>query len=143
MRLGAHREETRASCCCAVFSLVCASFLVQQLDHHRNKFRLATMTSALNIYLVWLSISELCVINILLPSQAPHITLVKHVTSSEIILPLPHGNYHEPAPGCTILCFALLRTLQELGKCASIDFSYPMRVVGDRASALYFVLLSR
>jgi len=74
----------------------------------RNTYRPATRTSALDIYSILLSVTDLCATYIYLfffrASQAPHIyfrSVQKKVLA--ISVPLPH-RYHEPAAGCTAHC---------------------------------------
>ena len=80
----------------------------------RNTYRPATRTSAMDIYSILLSITDLCATYIYLfffvpPKLHIYFRSVQKKTLA-ILVSHPH-RYHVPATGCTVHCFALVRTL--------------------------------
>ena len=123
---GAHKEHSIALLFVVPFALFISvatfntcflSFLFPLLfitTGDRNTYRPATRTSALDIYSILLSVTDLCATYTYLffcvpPKLHIYFRSVQKKTLA-ILVSHPH-RYHEPATSCTVHCFALVRTL--------------------------------
>ena len=122
------REEKRSTQGTPNSSIVCGAFCLVHISvatfhtyftplfvttTSRNTYRPATRTSALDIYSILLSGTDLCATYTYLFFCVPpklHIYFRSVEKNTLAILVLRPHRYHEPATGCTIHCFALVRT---------------------------------